>query len=51
LTILASVFLGIQYLISPSIVDWTMKIKWVSEKEAPELHIQSHLPKRGDKGG
>ena len=31
-------FLGIQYLIGPSIVGWTMKIKWVSEKEAPELH-------------
>ncbi len=36
--ILAFVFLGIQYLISPAIVGWTMKIKWVSEKEAPELH-------------
>ncbi len=31
-------FLGIQYLIGPAIVGWTMKIKWVSEKEAPELH-------------
>jgi heat shock protein HtpX len=28
----------IQYLIGPSIVSWTMKIRWVSEKEAPELH-------------
>jgi len=36
--ILAFVFLGIQYLIGPSIVGWRMKIKWVSEKEAPELH-------------
>ncbi|MFC2004435.1 zinc metalloprotease HtpX [Chloroflexota bacterium] len=36
--ILAFIFLGIQYLIGPSIVAWTMKIKWVSEKEAPELH-------------
>ena len=36
--ILAFAFLGIQYLISPSIVGWTMKIKWVSEKEAPDLH-------------
>ncbi len=36
--ILALVFIGIQYLIGPSIVGWTMKIKWVSEKEAPELH-------------
>ena len=31
-------FLGIQYLIGPSIVGWSMKIKWVTEKEAPELH-------------
>ena len=50
--ILALVFLGIQYLISPAIVGWTMKIKWVSEKEEPELHRmvaelarEAHLPK------
>ncbi len=36
--IIGFVFLGIQYLISPAIVGWSMKIKWVSEKEAPELH-------------
>jgi heat shock protein HtpX len=36
--ILAFVFLGIQYLIGPSIVTWTMRVRWVSEKEAPELH-------------
>ena len=36
--IIAFVFLGIQYLISPAVVGWTMKIKWVSENEAPELH-------------
>lgn len=36
--ILAFVFLGIQYLIGPAIVGWTMRIKWVTEKEAPELH-------------
>lgn len=35
---IAFVFLGVQYLVSPSIVSWTMKVKWVSEKEAPELH-------------
>src|SRR5512136_1649400 len=35
---LAFVFLGIQYLIGPAIVGWTMKIKWVSEKELPELY-------------
>ena len=50
--ILAFIFLGIQYLISPSIVGWTMRIKWVSEKEEPELHRMvaelaenAHLPK------
>jgi heat shock protein HtpX len=50
--ILAFVFLGIQYLIGPSIVGWTMRVKWVSEEEAPELHRmvaelakEAHLPK------
>ena len=50
--ILGFAFLGIQYLISPSIVGWTMKIKWVSEKEEPELHRmvaelarEAYLPK------
>jgi len=50
--ILAFVFMGIQYLIGPSIVGWTMKVKWVSEKEEPELHRMiaelaktAHLPK------
>ncbi len=50
--ILGVVFLGIQYLISPAIIGRTMKIKWVSEKEAPELHRMvaelangAHLPK------
>jgi heat shock protein HtpX len=49
--ILAFVFLGIQYLIGPAIVGRTMKIRWVSEKEAPELHRmvaelakKAHLP-------
>ena len=36
--IIAFVFLGIQFLIGPAIVGRTMRIKWVSEKEAPELH-------------
>lgn len=36
--ILAFVFLGVQYLVSPAIVAWTMRVRWVSEKEAPELH-------------
>jgi heat shock protein HtpX len=50
--ILAFAFLGIQYLIGPSIVSWTMRVKWVSEKEEPELHRmvaeqaeRAHLPK------
>lgn len=50
--ILAFVFIGFQYLISPAIVGWTMKIKWVSEKEEPELHRmvselakEAYLPK------
>jgi len=36
--VLAVVFLGLQYLIAPSLVAWTMRVKWVSEQEAPELH-------------
>ncbi len=36
--VLAFVFLGFQYLIGPALVGWTMRVKWVSEKEAPELH-------------
>lgn len=50
--ILALGFLGIQYLVGPAIVGRTMKIKWVSEKEEPELHQmvaelarEAHLPK------
>lgn len=36
--VLAFIILGLQYLISPAIVSWTMRIKWVTEKEEPELH-------------
>jgi len=50
--ILAFAFLGIQYLVGPYIVSWTMKVKWISEKEAPELHRmvtelaeKAHVPK------
>ncbi len=50
--ILALVFLGFQYLIGPSIVGRTMKVKWVSEEEEPELHRMvaeladgAHIPK------
>jgi heat shock protein HtpX len=30
--------LFLQFLIGPAIVGWTMRIKWVSEKEEPDLH-------------
>jgi heat shock protein HtpX len=50
--VLALVFLGVQYLIGPTIVGWTMKVKWVSEKGEPELNNmvaelaqEAHLPK------
>lgn len=36
--ILAFAFLGLQYLIGPAIVGLTMKVRWVSEQESPELH-------------
>ncbi|MBM3156960.1 MAG: peptidase [Chloroflexi bacterium] len=36
--VLAFVLVGIQYLVGPAIVGWTMKVKYVSEQEAPELH-------------
>ena len=38
--ILAVLFMGFQYLIGPSLVSAMMKVKWVSEKEEPELHHQ-----------
>ena len=31
-------FVLLQYLIGPSIVGWTMKVKYVTEQEYPELH-------------
>jgi heat shock protein HtpX len=50
--IIAFGILGIQYLVSPAIVSWTMKIRWVSEKEEPDLHRmvaelaeKAHVPK------
>ncbi len=36
--ILSFVMVGIQYLIGPMIVGWAMKVRYVSEQEAPELH-------------
>ena len=50
--IIALGFLGIQYLIGPAMVARVMKVRWVSEREAPELHRavaelaeNAHLPK------
>lgn len=50
--ILAFGLMLLQYLISPAIVGWTMKVKWVTEQEEPELHRmvtelaeEAHLPK------
>jgi heat shock protein HtpX len=50
--IMAVVILGLQYLISPALVGLTMKVRWVTEKEEPELHRmvselaeKAHLPK------
>lgn len=34
----ALVIIGLQYLIGPSIVSLTMRIRWVNEVEEPELH-------------
>jgi heat shock protein HtpX len=36
--ILAVLIMGIQYLVGPSLVSMLMRVKWVSEKEEPELH-------------
>ena len=36
--ILAVFFMGFQYLIGPSMVSMLMRVKYVSEKEEPELH-------------
>ncbi|MBI5254019.1 MAG: M48 family metalloprotease [Euryarchaeota archaeon] len=36
--IMASFMLFIQYMIGPKMVEWSMRIKYVSDKEAPELH-------------
>ncbi len=50
--VLAFGFIGLQYLISPWIVGLTMRVKWVSESEEPDLHRmvadlaeRAHLPK------
>jgi len=45
--ILAFLFIGFQYLIGPSLVQMMMRVKWVSEREEPELHqMVGELAKR-----
>ncbi|HDM36782.1 MAG TPA: peptidase [Candidatus Syntrophoarchaeum butanivorans] len=36
--ILASVLVGFQFLIGPKIVEWSMRVRYVDEMEAPRLH-------------
>ena len=36
--VLAFLFLGLQYLVGPSLVQRMMRVQWVSEQEEPELH-------------
>ncbi len=36
--ILSLVMMVIQYMIGPKLVEWSMKVKYVSEREHPELH-------------
>ena len=36
--IVAIFFVLLQYLMGPSMVKWTMRVKWVSEREQPQLH-------------
>ncbi|MCL0099217.1 zinc metalloprotease HtpX [Dehalococcoidia bacterium] len=38
--LLAVLFMGFQYLVGPSLVSVTMGVKYVSDKEEPELHRQ-----------
>lgn len=45
--IAAFIVVGIQYLISPAIVGWSMRIRWVSAKEEPRLYaIVSELAEK-----
>lgn len=36
--VIAFIFMLIQYLIGPKMVEWSMRVKYVNEKEQPELH-------------
>ncbi|MFQ6066282.1 MAG: zinc metalloprotease HtpX [bacterium] len=47
--ILAFLFVGLQYLVGPSLVQLIMRVRWVSEKEEPELHqMVRELAQRAD---
>ncbi len=50
--VLALVFLGLQYLIGPTLVGWSMRVRYVTEKQEPVLHqmvaelaAEANLPK------
>lgn len=36
--LLSLVFLGVQYLIGPKLIEWTMRVKYVSKSEFPKLY-------------
>jgi len=36
--VLATIFMLIQYMIGPKMVEWQMKVQYVTEQEYPELH-------------
>jgi heat shock protein HtpX len=47
--IIAFIVLGLQYFISPALVGWTMRIRWVNAVEEPELHrIVSELAQKAN---
>ena len=47
--IVAFVLVFIQFLIGPAMVGWSMKVKYVSEQEQPELHgMVAELARRAE---
>jgi heat shock protein HtpX len=47
--IIAFVIVGLQYLISPALVGWSMRIRWVNPVEEPRLHaIVSELSQKAN---
>ncbi|NOQ56408.1 MAG: M48 family metalloprotease [Nanohaloarchaea archaeon] len=50
--ILATVFMFVQFMVGPKVVEWSMKVKYVSQSENPKLHRmvdelarQANIPK------